>query len=61
MQERNAQSQWNAAMVALREVVGFWGVGASFIITGEGALAQSICPLDKCIIVDSLDPCTRMH
>lgn len=35
VQERNAQDQWNAALVTVREIVGLWGVGTSFIITGQ--------------------------
>ena len=38
MQEKNAQDRWNAAMVSLREIVGLWGVGTSFILTGQSAL-----------------------
>ena len=34
VQERSAQDQWNAAVITLREIVGLWGVGTSFIITG---------------------------
>ena len=35
VQERSAQNQWNAALVTVREIVGLWGVGTSFIITGQ--------------------------
>lgn len=43
VQEKNAQDRWNAAVVTLREIVGLWGVGTSFILTGQPALLQRSC------------------
>lgn len=42
LQSRDTQEKWNAALVTLREIVGLWGVGASFIVTGEPVMPQSV-------------------
>ena len=34
LQDRSAQDLWNAVFVTAREVLGLWGVGASYILTG---------------------------
>ncbi|KAK9916308.1 hypothetical protein WJX75_001076 [Coccomyxa subellipsoidea] len=42
--DRSAQDLWNAVFVTGREVLGLWGVGASFILTGNllAPLAASV-------------------
>ncbi|EIE26728.1 hypothetical protein COCSUDRAFT_46205 [Coccomyxa subellipsoidea C-169] len=42
--DRSAQDLWNAVLVTAREVLGLWGVGASFILTGNllAPLAASV-------------------
>ncbi|BDA40622.1 hypothetical protein COCOBI_01-2750 [Coccomyxa sp. Obi] len=43
-QDRSAQDLWNAVFVTAREVLGLWGVGASYILTGNllAPLAASV-------------------
>jgi hypothetical protein len=34
LQERKAQDAWDARLSTLRKILGLWGAGAAFILTG---------------------------